>query len=539
MASATATVKTEGGRSGPRWRSSLTRRILAVNVLALGFLVGGVLFLGRYQERLIQAELEALEIEARLFAGALGEGAVAVGRDEEPRLAAEPARAMIRRLGELAVVRSRLVDQAGTPLADGRQRAGAAGAIRSRELPPPGGGGLGSSLGAFYDMVMAALPKGRDWPLRVESPEPAAEPAIRAALTGEGATGAWREADGSLLLTVTVPVQRLKRVLGALELARDGARIEAAVRSVRLEILEVFAVVLAVTVLLSLYLGGTIVRPLRRLARAADRVRAGRGRRPDIPDFAGRGDEIGELSVALREMTAALWARLDAIERFAADVAHEIRNPLTSLQSAVETVTRVGDPERRQALMAIIEDDLHRLDRLIGDISDASRLDAELSRAEPEPVDVGAMLRTLAELHAATCTEGPRLVAELPAGDALVVPGFEGRLVQVFRNLIGNALSFSPPDGTVTLAAGRRGRTVEISIRDQGPGLPEGKEEAIFQRFYSERPAGEKFGLHSGLGLSIARQIVEAHHGRLSAHTLTAPDGRATGACFVVVLPRE
>jgi two-component system sensor histidine kinase ChvG len=246
-----------------------------------------------------------------------------------------------------------------------------------------------------------------------------------------------------------------------------------------------------------------------------------------------RGDEIGELSGALAEMTAALWARLDAIERFAADVSHEIRNPLTSLKSAVETASRVRDPEQREQLMRIIVEDVARIDRLIGDIAGASRLDAELSRGAAAPVDVVQLLRAMADVQAATSgADGARIVLDLPPERRLVVDGIEDRLGQVLRNLIANAASFSPPGGTIRLAARRAGDAVEIAVEDEGPGIPEDRLEKIFERFYSERPQGEKFGTHSGLGLSISRQIVDAHGGEIWAEN--RPRG---GARFVVRLP--
>ena len=305
--------------------------------------------------------------------------------------------------------------------------------------------------------------------------------------------------------------------------------------------LIVFAIALAVTVLLSFYLAGTIARPIRRLAAAAKLVRYGQGRRFEIPDFGRRRDEIGDLSRALRDMTQALWDRLDAIEGFAADVAHEIKNPLTSLRSAVETVTRVRDPEQQRRLMSIILDDVQRLDRLISDISDASRLDAELSRAQTEPVDIAALLETLVEIQSATLDpdRAPRFKIELQDRSRLLVQGIEGRLGQVFRNLLSNAVTFSPPGGEILMSAQRSDGSVVIGLSDEGPGLPEGKLEAIFDRFYSERPKEEKFGTHSGLGLSISKQIVDAHGGSIRAENRISADGVVMGARFIVTLPAE
>jgi two-component system sensor histidine kinase ChvG len=252
----------------------------------------------------------------------------------------------------------------------------------------------------------------------------------------------------------------------------------------------------------------------------------------------GRSDEIGELSAALRDMTDSLWSRMDAIERFAADVAHEIKNPLTSLRSAVETVSRVKDPEQQKRLLSIILDDVARLDRLISDISDASRLDAELSRAVSAPVQMRRLLAALAEVQNATDrADAPRVVLEAAEDDAFAVPGLEGRLGQVFRNLIGNAASFSPPGGVITVRLDRQGPRVRVAVEDRGPGIPPGKEQAIFDRFYTERPEGEKFGTHSGLGLSISKQIVDAHQGTIHAENMSDAAGRIAGARFVVQLP--
>jgi two-component system sensor histidine kinase ChvG len=334
-----------------------------------------------------------------------------------------------------------------------------------------------------------------------------------------------------------MPVQRYRQVVGALSVSRSSQAIDEAVRSVRLDILAVFACAFGVTVLLSIYLAGTIARPIRRLALAAEHVRVGRAR-ATIPDFAHRGDEIGDLSRALREMTEALSQRLEAIERFAADVAHEIKNPLTSLRSAIETVARISDPAQQRRLMGLVLEDIQRLDRLISDIASASRLDAELARAEPASVDVAKLLDALVEVQQATGAAGqPTLSLEADARAGLMITGIDDRLVQVFRNLIANAVSFSPPDGTIRIVAVRLGPTVRISIEDEGPGIPPGTEQAIFERFYTERPKTEKFGLHSGLGLSISKQIVEAHGGSIRAENRVEADGTVRGARFIVQFP--
>ena len=343
------------------------------------------------------------------------------------------------------------------------------------------------------------------------------------------------------ILTVAIPVQRYRQVIGVLLLSKDGIEIEASVRAIRLTVLAVFAGAMLATILLSLYLARTIAQPVLRLAAAAERIRrSSRSQQQQIPDFTGRGDEIGELSGVLREMTDALHQRMDAIERFAADVSHEIKNPLTSLRSAVETAARVRDPQQLQRLMAVIQEDVQRLDRLITDISNASRLDAELSRAESEPVDIGSILYALTDMYETTrLPNGPVLKVQVQDDAKLTVSGVEDRLVQVIRNLIANAQSFSPPNGTILLKASRTNGYVELQVEDEGPGIPESKMTAIFDRFYTERPKGEKFGTHSGLGLSISKQIIEAHRGTIRAMNRYAADDpkKVVGARFIVRLP--
>jgi two-component system, OmpR family, sensor histidine kinase ChvG len=528
--------------------SPLTLRILAVNLLALAIPVGGLLYLGDYQDRLLQTELKALVVEARIFASALGEGAV-LESDGVAVLEPEAGRQMVRRLVETTETRTRLYGLEGRLVADSIDFGAAFSQIRVRELPSPAARGpLAAAARWIRALLLDGVPGGDEFPAFREEGEdgPSMRTDLVLALDGEDQPRVWRIENGGdgaprLLLTAAAPVQHYRQVQGAVVVMRGSEGIDAAIRSVRLDILRVFGVTLAVTVLLSVYLAGTIARPVRRLAGAAERLRLGLGRHAEIPDFTARRDEIGDLSGVLRAMVAALRGRMDAIERFAADVAHEIKNPLTSLRSAVETAERVDDPARRARLMAIVTEDIQRLDRLITDISRASRLDAELNRAEPEPVDVGALIAALAEIRAPEAmdeTEPPRVVVERGRGEDLTIPGLAGRLSQVFENLIANAVSFSPPGGVVRLTAGRSGADVVVTVTDEGPGIPEGKERTIFDRFYSQRPAGEKFGTHSGLGLSICRQIVDAHRGAIDAHNRKAADGRVLGAVFTVRLPR-
>jgi len=521
--------------------SPLTRRILAVNVLALAILAGGFLYLGKYQTSLLGQQIESLKTQGEIFAAALGEGAVLDSPDGSEVLLPDLARQMMRRLVQPTHTRARLFDRQGRIIADSRALRSLDGVIRAGAPAPQPHGALLRLFDRLYAWIAARLPHRTRYPVYHASLSPRAEDfaEVVQALHGKEASAVLSDPQkGGLMIRVAVPIQRYGQVLGAVMLSTGSDEIQAELRTVRLELLKIFAAALAVTVLLSFYLAGTIVRPIRRLAAAAARAR-GRRARVEIPDFTGRGDEIGDLSGALREMTDALWQRMSAIESFAADVAHEIKNPLSSLRSAVETATRIEDAHKQRRLMAIILDDVQRLDRLITDISDASRLDAELSRIELEPVDIAAMLRALVDVHEAAGGEGaPRLVLDLPErGRALCVPGIETRLSQVFRNVIANAVSFSPPDGEIRLTARHDGRAVLVTVEDQGPGIPEEKLTAIFDRFYTERPLGEKFGTHSGLGLSISKQIVEAHRGMIWAENRKDAGGAVIGARFCIRLP--
>lgn len=520
--------------------SPLTRRVLTVNVLALGALVAGLLYLGQYEDGLVEAELASLHTQAEIFAGALGEGAAGEDAGGGQALLPVTARPMLRRLVGPTRARARLFGARGALIVDSRDMVGPGAPVQEEALPPPGEDGLADRLAvAVYDWVLGLLPAGnrpRDYAERAVQ-RAADYPEAADALGGEARTRLRYDERGEMVLVAAVPVQRFKRVLGALMLTADGADIREAVRDVRLGILNAFAVALGVTVILSLYLANTITRPVKRLAEAARQVKGGRNEHLKIPDFTARRDEIGDLSAALRDMTADLWNRMEAVERFAADVSHEIKNPLTSLSSAVETAARISDPAQQRQLMAIIQEDVRRLDRLITDISSASRLDAELARAEMSEVDIGRLLETLVEIHGpARAERGNGLELALDGGP-LLATGIESRLVQVFQNLLDNALSFSPSGAPVTVRAARENGTLAVTVDDEGPGIPEENLDSVFERFYTQRPESERFGSHSGLGLAIARQIVEAHRGSIAASNRYDGNGGIAGARFTVRLP--
>lgn len=523
------------------WQSPLTRRILVLNIMALLVPVLGLLYLPTYRDSLLQSELELLKTEGSLFSGALAASGVVTGPLGDEKLVPEISRQTIRRLVDVSKTRARLFTPDGTLIADSFLLSGPGGIVTVTPLPPldPDAGVMWKWVSGAYDWVFDRLPNSRILqPYQEAAVQNAADyQEVVKAMDGDSATFVRDAGKGKMILSAAVPVQRYRQVLGALLLTKQGDDIEGTLRDTRLTILGVSGIALGVTVLLSLYLASTIALPIHRLADAADRVRRAKGRQKAIPDLSARGDEIGDLSGALRDMTEAVWRRMDAIEGFAADVAHEIKNPLTSLRSAVETVARVEDPLQQKKLMSIILDDVQRLDRLISDISDASRVDAEMSRAEAEPVKLRDLVLAIADIHAVTGKESaPRVKTHLPDEDDLAVLGTEGRLGQVMRNLVANAISFSPPQGTIVLAARRVGRQVALTVDDEGPGIPPDKLAAIFERFYSERPKGEKFGTHSGLGLSISKQIVEAYGGALRADNRVDAKGQILGARFTVTL---
>ncbi len=532
--------------------SPLLRRILLVNALPLALLVATLLYLDQYQNGLLQATVTALREQARIYAGALGESAVKEDSPDNPVLVPELARRLLRRLTEPTPdAQAKLYAPDGQVIADSRVREGPGGAITSEPLPPAvQRGEVLGTMEYLYDKALALLPHRVEPRLVVDLSQggPGLDwtPDVKEELRLSGSDQnrempayIRRTKDNRLLVTVSVPVERNRHNVGIILLTREAREVDDSLLSIRISILALFSIALVLTLVLSWYLSLTIARPILRLARAAAQMREGKGRGGSVPDpLLHRHDEVGALAVALSESAGALWARMDAIERFAADVAHELKNPLSSMRSAIETLRRIEDPVQQKRLLSIIGEDVTRLDRLISDISDASRVDAELSRTATEKVDVAKILTLLAEIHEATRHEGDARIDLHAPPEGLFVQAVEDRLVQVLRNLIGNAQSFSPPNGRIGLRAQETGAVIEISVEDDGPGIPEARLEHIFDRFYSERPKGEHFGQHSGLGLSISRQIVEALKGRITAENRRDPTGTITGARFVVWLPK-
>ena len=537
--------------------SPLLRRILLLNILAPALLAAALLYLDQYQNGLIAAEVEALRTQARIYAGGIAEAAVRI-QDDRAVLVPDIARPLLRRLVEPSPnTQAKLFDTTGLLVADSRVREGQGGAIVTEPLPPPEHRSLlAGTIGSFYDRILALLPRSVFGPRSKDDEmfvdvgpdagsfdwQPALGPdrreELRLALEGGVRPYIRRTQDGRLLVSVAEPARRGNQSVGIILLTREARQVDERLLEIRSSVLALFLLALALPVAASLFLSRTIAVPILALAGAAAAMRQGKGRAGSVPPrLLEREDEIGVLARDLQSSATALWARIDQNERFAADVAHELRNPLTSVRSAIETLRRIENPEHQRRLLGIIADDAVRMDRLITDIADSSRVDAELSRTASEPVDIAPILPALTELHNATRKpEAPVVELEMAPGP-LVVRGVEGRLVQVFRNLLGNAISFSPPNGRVRMRARPTGSMMEFTVEDEGPGIPEAKLEGIFARFYSERPHGEQFGQHSGLGLSISRQIVEGLGGRISAENRRDEAGKVIGARFVVRLP--
>nr|WP_249196094.1 stimulus-sensing domain-containing protein [Gluconobacter kondonii] len=547
-----------------RLASPLLVRILLLNALPLALLAVTLLFLDQFQNGLLETDVNALREQAHIYAGALGQSAVRVSAhgpghpapSGNLELDVAQARPLLASLTEPSPnAHALLFDPDGKLVVDSRT---ASRRKQDHALPDPADGTpwqppRNNILESFYDWLLSLLPLTSSEEVTLDTNDTAMDgPHDARPLQSQAELPPFirRTKDHQLVVTVVEPVVRDGVTVGEIQLTRHAPEVDRTLFAVRSSILSLVLAALVVTVLLSWYLSLTIARPLLTLARASNDMREADGRKDLVPErLLVRRDEIGVLARSLRGSALALWARMDDIERFAADVSHEIKNPLSSIRSAVETLPRIQIAERRDRLMGIINSDVKRLDRLITDISDASRIDAELSRVRPEPVSVVALLAILAEMHQTTRRENdPVLRLDVRDQDPpLKALAVEDRLVQVLRNLIGNAVSFSPPKGTIALHASARdiagsgpgtGSVVEITITDQGPGIPPGKLESIFDRFYSERPQTENFGQHSGLGLAISRQIIHALRGNLFAENRMDASGAIRGACFVVRLPR-
>ncbi|MBT1159128.1 sensor histidine kinase [Aminobacter anthyllidis] len=547
--------------------SSLTRRILFLNLAGLAVLVAGIFYLNAFRGALIEARVESLMTQGGIIAGAIASSATvetdAIRIDPEKLLELQAGESLgpgtdqldsldfpinpervaplLRRLISPTRTRARIYDRDANLLLDSRHQ------ILRYDLPPVEEEEptlIERAQKFVFDFfVDSSLPVYKEQP----GGNGAAFPEVVQALTGGPATIVRVSEQGEQIVSVAVPIQRFRAVLGVLMLSTEGGDIDKIVAAEQKAILRVFGVAALVTAILSMLLASTIATPLRRLSAAANRVRRGGKNREEIPDFSDRQDEIGNLSVAVRDMTNALYARIEAIESFAADVSHELKNPLTSLRSAVETLPLAKNESSRARLMEVIQHDVRRLDRLITDISDASRLDAELAREDASKVDLRKFIGDLVAVSRETGRHKKPVEiefnpAKLPAGAKNYnVAGHDLRIGQVITNLIENARSFVPDDhGHIAISLARVGKFNVITVEDNGPGIRAENIDRIFERFYTDRPAGEAFGQNSGLGLSISRQIVEAHGGTLTAENITGTKpGDIKGARFIVAFPAE
>ena len=504
--------------------SSLTRRIVILNLAGLFALVVSILYLSQYRAGLVDARVQSLLVQGEIIASAIAASATvetdtitldpdkllelqtgeSYGPQDEMQSALEfpinleRVAPVLRRLVQPTRTQARIYDREGSLQIDSRNLYTRGDVLRFDMIPP-------DDRPSRTERAWIAIKKwfGRsNYPLyRDLGPGNGKEyPEVAQALAGSKASAVRVNDRGEIIVLVAMPIQRFRAVRGALLLSTQGGEIDDAVAAERFQVLALFLALGAVMVLLSMLLARTIAGPVRRLADAAENVRRRIKSRGEIPDFTNRRDEIGELSGALREMTNSLYSRIEAIESFAADVAHELKNPLTSLRSAVETMPLAKTPESRARLLAVIEHDVKRLDRLITDVSDASRLDAELQRHDVAPVDLTRLLNTVVTVaNEVRRDDGVMITLNFEGGmpRSFTVPGHDSRLGQVIDNLIENARSFSPKDGTVRITARRLRHAIEITVDDDGPGIQPEAMERIFERFYTDRPH-QGFGQNSG-----------------------------------------
>ena len=528
-----------------RFISPLTIRIMLVNIFALIFLGVGILYVDQVQKTLMQSRIDELIKDANIMAGALGESATE--NPDATILLIEPAKNILTRLVGVTNIRTRYFDLNNELLIDSRDfdiNRVEVEDIMSKQLGVDNIWELASGkVRILLDKIQKrdALEKYYE----VENEMATDYPEVLEAIDGEISSRIRRLDEDLDIITVAVPIQRFRRVLGALMVSTDTGDVYDAVQNVRMTIIQFFCASLIITLLVSLFLAKTIVRPILRLARSADTISL--GGKSNIPDLSFRNDEIGDLSRSFRDMTMVLEKQIDAVANFAADVSHELKNPITSMRSAIETMDYAKTEEDTKKLKAIIGQDVKRLDRLISDISDISRLDAEMSHAKMKQVNLTMLLQTMVNIYLSTQKNNiPNIIMEfkkrrfkLKNGNIspYFVRGLDGQLSQVIRNLIDNAISFSKINGKIWIKMKRQNNMVEIVVEDEGIGIPENKLVNIFDRFYSERPKGEAFGKHSGLGLNICKQVVNAHGGEIYAANRYNKSNNIIGARFVVLLP--
>ncbi len=547
---------------------SLTARIFIINMLGMAMLAFGIIYFNQFRQSLIDTKAQSLRTQAQIMAAAIAGSATADTSSivinpnslQEPLdpladpdaqdvtdfpINPESAGPVLKRLIANTGNRAQIIDTEGNLLVDSRFLMGADDFVTTPPNNTPQ-----NILVRSWNWILGRI-FTLDYPARVEYglDKNKDYPEVAAALNGASVSQVRLDENHEIIVVVAVPVQRFRAVLGALVLSNPGGEIDSVLRAEHRVVALTFGLVTLMSLLLSALLASTIANPIRKLSAATRAIRRGISRRPEIPDFTKRKDEIGDLSGSLSNMTNALYKRIDAIEAFAADVSHELKNPLTSLRSAVETLSLVKKDEQRERLIEIVKQDVRRMDRLITDISDASRLDAELARNETRPVDLARLIAAIVSMtNEVGDSRKPEIILTVqppPAGEdqseRYRVLGQDGRLSQVFRNLIDNAVSFTAPGSKIHVRLRRAAKVIEVRVEDNGPGIRPENLERVFERFYTDRPE-TSFGNNSGLGLAISRQIVEAHSGKIWAENRMGAKGadgqrNVAGARFTVQLP--
>ena len=550
--------------------ASLLRRILVSNLIGFFVLLLGILYLGWYHTWLIDAKVDALKIQGKIIADAIASKAkvererIVFDANELPgqhsssrtyrddgfaalelSISPEEVTPILRKLIQSTNTRARIYARDGTLIVDTarslrRWRA----ALRNE---PTENTGKAPSTQNFWTRLTRYL---FDEPLpvyqEIGSANGTAYAEVRQALEGNQRSMLLLNDKGEQIVSLAVPIRRFKTVQGVLLLSTRPGEIDEILSEERSVILTLAAIALFASIVTSLLLARTVAGPMRRLSEAAEQASHNIAARTQLPEYANRSDEVGQMAAAFRSMTKALYRRIEASEKFAADVAHELKNPLTAARSIAESLSLAKNEEERRHLVEQIQNELNRLNRLITDVSNASRLDAELARQEMRPVDITTVLRGVVTIFRDILGDDQRqvrlVIEDTPLEGAYIVSGDEGRIGQVLTNLVDNAISFSPKTGTITVRARSTPPHMEIYVEDEGPGIPEDRLEVIFDRFYTDRPDTEaKEGKNSGLGLSISREIIRAHGGQISAESRfedgSGPDDAPLGARIVVKLP--
>ena len=536
-------------RVGPRrsiFTSRLTRAIFLSNLIGLIILIFGALTMHRVQDELIKEKEQNLLTLSTTLSQIMGESATGYGMTSI--LDQDRAKALLGGIELPEDWRVRLFNRAGQLIADSASlesdiSVSSLDPISPEIEPPPWQDRWRDNSVSWIKARFHNLP----WRVRErEAQRRDIKSDVKTALNGDIFSGARYTAADELIVTVSQPIRRVQQVLGVMTL--ETGAIDDLVTVERKALAPIIALAFFASLLSSLALTLFIALPMRKLARAAERVGRSRKKRDAIPDLSRRRDEIGDLSLVMGDMTAGLYDRIDDIANFAADVAHEIKNPLTSLRSASDTLRGARTKEQREKLLNIIESDVGRMDRLISDISKASKVDANLAKDVAETVDVNEVLKNLTDFYnQSELDKGVKVVFQAKDDEPIYIRAFEAPFAQVLRNLIDNALTFSPETGTVWLStklirdvsSPNQSERILITVEDEGMGIPEDNLETVFERFYTQRPKGAQFGSHSGLGLAICRQIITAHKGYIYAENRRKGDELVSGARFIINLPRQ